>query len=159
MALVLGLGVGRVAARAPWDPDYGAEPATVEEYENLGEGYSSDDPLDEGTVDEAADQALANAPEVAPPSAVKVEQSRAGLEADWGGNLPALWSDLDRIAGHRSAAATRQRRVGTLGLPQWTAGRIHPNREGRSDLKHRVSVLRLALIRHQVQETRVVLGA
>ena len=32
-----------------------------------------------------------------PPSAAEVEQFRAGLEAHWGGNLPALWAYLNRI--------------------------------------------------------------
>ena len=59
--------------------------------------HGSDYGLDEGRFDEAADQAAANAPEVAQASASEAEQFRAGLEAHWGGNLPALWAYLNRI--------------------------------------------------------------
>ena len=97
LALALALGGGRIAAQAPGDPDYEADPDTVEEYANLGEEHGSDYGLDEGTFDEAAGQAAANAPEVTPPSAAEVKQFRAGLEAHWGGNLPALWAYLNRI--------------------------------------------------------------
>ena len=96
-ALGLALGDGRIAAQAPGDPNYEADPDTVAEYESLGEEAGSDYDLDEGTFDEAADQTAANAPEVTPPSAAEVEQFRAGLEAHWGGNLPALWHYLNRI--------------------------------------------------------------
>ena len=99
LSLALGLapGISGIAAQAPGDPDYEADPGTVAEYENLGEETGSDYGLDEGTFDEAADQAAANAAEVTPPSAAEVEQFRAGLEAHWGGNLPALWAYLNRI--------------------------------------------------------------
>jgi len=97
LALSLALDVGRVAAQAPGDPDYEADPDTVEEYESLGEEHGSDYDLDEDTFEAAADQAAADAPEVNQPSAAEVEQFRAGLEAHWGGNLPALWAFLNRI--------------------------------------------------------------
>ena len=34
---------------------------------------------------------------LAPPNSAEVEEFRAGLEAHWGGNLPALWAYLNRI--------------------------------------------------------------
>ena len=100
LALGLALGGAPVAAQAPGDPDYEADPDTVEEYETLGEEHGSDYELDEDGFDEAADQAAANAPEATPPSVAEVEQFRAGLEAYWGGNLPALWAYLNRIDPH-----------------------------------------------------------
>ena len=97
LAFGLALAGGRLAAQVPGDPDYDADPDTVEGYNRLGEEHGSDYELDEGTFDEAVDQAAANAPEVVPPSAVEVEQFRTGLEAHWGGKLPALWACLNRI--------------------------------------------------------------
>ena len=97
LALGLALGAGRIAAQAPGDPDYEADPDTVAEYESLGEETGSDYDLDEDTFDEAAGRAAADAPEVVAPSAAEVEEFREGLEAHWGGNLPALWAYLNRI--------------------------------------------------------------
>ena len=97
LALGLALGGGRMAAQVPGDPDYEADPDAVAEYESLGEETGSDYEIDDGTFDDAADQAVANAPEVMPPGAAEVEGFRAGLEAHWGGNLPALWAYLNRI--------------------------------------------------------------
>ncbi|MCY4593982.1 MAG: hypothetical protein OXC19_04200 [Bryobacterales bacterium] len=79
-------------------------------YENLGEEHGSDYDLDEGAFDEAADRAVANATEAIPPSAAEVEQFRAGLEAHWSGNLPALWAHLNRIdpAGGGNPAPPRE---------------------------------------------------
>lgn len=106
VSLALGLlpAGDRLAAQAPGNQGYEANPDTVEEYERLGEETGSNYELDEGFFDEAADQAAVNAPEVTPPSADEVEQFRAGLEAHWGGNLPALWAYLNRInpAGGRN---------------------------------------------------------
>ena len=48
-------------------------------------------------IAEVSHAAAADAPGVAPPSAAEVGQFRAGLEAHWGGNLPALWAYLNRI--------------------------------------------------------------
>ena len=98
-ALVFGLalGVTGAAAQAPGDADYEPDPDTVEEYESLGEEAGSDYDLDNGAFDAATDQAAANALEVAPPSGAEVAEFRAGLEAHWGGNLPALWAYLNRI--------------------------------------------------------------
>ena len=97
LALGLALGDGRIATQAPGDPDYEPDQDTVDEYERLGEQNGSDYDLDESTFDEVSGRAVGNAPEVVLPSAAEVEQFRAGLEAHWGGNLPAVWAYLNRI--------------------------------------------------------------
>ena len=96
VALGLTLG-GNLPAQEPGDPDYVPDPQVVDEYERLGEEQDSDYALNGGAYDEAADQAATNAPAVAPPSSAEVEEFRAGLEAHWGGNLPALWAYLNSI--------------------------------------------------------------
>ena len=93
LAVSLALGTASAAAQAPGDPDYEPNQDTVDEYERLGEEQGSEYDLDDGAFDEAADQAAA----VVPPSATEVEEFQAGLEAHWGGNLPALWGYLNRI--------------------------------------------------------------
>ena len=97
LALGLALGAAGAVAQAPGDTDYEPDHHTVDEYERLGEEEGSDYDLDDGAFDEAADQAAANPPSVVPPSGAEVEAFRAGLEAHWGGNLPALWAYLNRI--------------------------------------------------------------
>ena len=97
LALGLFLGGGRIAAQAPGDPDYEPDPDVVDEYESLGEEAGSDYELDDGAFNEAADQAVANAPQVVPPTGGEIGEFHAGLEAHWGGNLPALWAYLDSI--------------------------------------------------------------
>ncbi len=98
-ALAFGLALGPASAwaQAPGDQDYEPDSDRVEEYERLGEAAGSDYDLGDGAFEDAADQAAANAPEATPPSVAEVEQFRAGLEAHWGGNLPALWAYLNRI--------------------------------------------------------------
>ena len=97
LAFSLALGTASVAAQAPGDPDYEPNQDTVDEYERLGEEQGSEYDLDDGAFDEAADQAAARPPAVVPPSGAEVEEFRTGLEAHWGGNLPALWGYLNRI--------------------------------------------------------------
>ena len=97
LSLALALGTPLLQAQQPGDPDYEPDPETAQEYESLGEEHGSDHELEEGTFDEAANQAAANAPEVTSPGAAGVERFRAGLKAHWGGNLPALWAYLNRI--------------------------------------------------------------
>ena len=63
----------------------------------LGEEEGSDYELDGDAFDEAADQAGHNAPQVVAPTGSEIDEFRAGLEAHWGGNLPALWAYLDSI--------------------------------------------------------------
>ena len=117
LALGLFLGGGRIAAQAPGDPDYEPDPDVVDEYESLGEEAGSDYELDDGAFNEAADQAVANAPQVVPPTGGEIGEFRAGLEAHWGGNLPALWAYLDSIdpAGGDNPEPPRRRGRGPLG--------------------------------------------
>ncbi len=96
VALGLALG-GNLLAQEPGDPDYVPDPEAVDEYERLGEEEGSDYELDGDAFDEAADQAGLNAPQVVPPTGSEIDEFRAGLEAHWGGNLPALWAYLDSI--------------------------------------------------------------
>ena len=96
VALGLMLG-GNLLAQEPADPDYVPDPDAVDEYERLGEEEGSDYELDGDAFDEAADEAGRNAPQVVPPTGGEIDEFRAGLEAHWGGNLPALWAYLDSI--------------------------------------------------------------
>ena len=96
VALGLALG-GNLPAQEPGDPDYEPNPDTVDEYERLAEEEGSDYELDGDAFDEAADQAGLNAPQVVPPTGSEIDEFRAGLEAHWGGNLPALWAYLNSI--------------------------------------------------------------
>ena len=97
VALGLALG-GNLLAQEPGDPDYEPNPDTVDEYERLGEEEGSDYELDGDAFDEAADQAGLNAQQVVPPpTGSEIDEFRAGLEAHWGGNLPALWAYLNSI--------------------------------------------------------------
>ena len=96
VALGLTLG-GNLPAQQPGDPDYEPDPQAVDEYERLGEEEGSDYELDGDAFDEAADQAGLNAPQVVPPTGSEIDEFRAGLEAHWGGNLPALLAYLGSI--------------------------------------------------------------
>ena len=96
LVLVLALG-GNLLAQEPGDPDYEPNPDTVDAYESLGEEAGSDYELDGDAFDEAADQAGLNAPQVVPPTGSEIDEFRAGLEAHWGGNLPALLAYLNSI--------------------------------------------------------------
>ena len=95
-ALGMTLG-GNLLAQEPGDPDYVPDPEAVDEYERLGEEEGSDYVLDGDAFDEAADQAGLNAPQVVPPTGGEIDEFRAGLEAHWGGNLPALLAYLNSI--------------------------------------------------------------
>ena len=97
LAFGLALGAAGAAAQAAGDPDYEPAPDTVDEYERLGEEVGSDYHLDDAAFNEAAEQAAVNLPAVVPPSGAEVEEFRSGLEAHWGGNLPALWAYLTSI--------------------------------------------------------------
>ena len=111
VALGLMLG-GNLLAQEPGDPDYVPDPDAVDEYERLGEEEGSDYELDGDAFDEAADEAGRNAPQVVPPTGGEIDEFRAGLEAHWGGNLPALWAYLDSIDPARRGQFRAPRRRG-----------------------------------------------
>lgn len=96
-AFALALGGGPLCAQAPGDPDYEPDQDTLDEYEQLGEENESDYDFEQGSFDDATSQAAADPPGVSAPSGAEIEDWRSGLEAHWGGNLPALLAYLQSI--------------------------------------------------------------
>ena len=95
--LALALGALPLLAQQPGDPDYDPDNELFEEWELLGDSADSEYEFDEEGFDAAAGRTAAAAPEVTPPSGDEVKEFRAGLEAHWGGNLPALLAYLQSI--------------------------------------------------------------
>ena len=114
--LALALGGLPLAAQQPGDPDYEPDEDLVEEYELLGEDTDSDYEFDESGFEQAAGRTAADPPAVAPPSGAEVEEFRAGLEAHWGGNLPALLAYLQSID---PAAGGNPEPPAEGGAPHW----------------------------------------
>ena len=116
LLLALALGGLLLAAQQPGDPDYEPDEGLLEEYELLGEDADSDYEFDEGTFEGAADLTAADPPAVAPPGSAEIKEFRAGLEAHWGGNLPALLAYLQSID---PAAGDNPEPPAEGGAPHW----------------------------------------
>ena len=131
-ALGMTLG-GNLLAQEPGDPDYVPDPEAVDEYERLGEEEGSDYDLDGDAFDEAADQAGLNAPQVVPPTGGEIDEFRAGLEAHWGGNLPALLAYLNSIdpAGGDNPEPPGEGAAALLGAGRRLRRIRHSDRVGR----------------------------
>ncbi len=114
--LALALGGLPLVAQQAGDPDYEPGEDLVEEYELLGEGTDSDYEFDEIGFEQAADRTAVAPPAVVPPSGVEVKEFRAGLEAHWGGNLPALLAYLQSID---PAAGDNPEPPAEGGAPHW----------------------------------------
>ena len=101
-ALALLLGALPLAAQVPGDPDYEPGDELFEQYELLGDGSDGDVDVDQDAFDQAQGQTVQAQPALAAPSGDEVKEFRAGLEAHWNGNLPALHAylaSLDPAAG------------------------------------------------------------
>lgn len=97
LAFSLALGAGSLSAQVPGDPDYEADEDTLYEFELLGEETGSDYDFEQDSFDDATSRAAADPPGVSAPSGAEIEDFRAGLEAHWEGNLPALLAYLQSI--------------------------------------------------------------
>ena len=97
LAFALALGGGSLAAQVPGDPDYEPDQGILDEYELLGEENESDYEFEQHEFSGASGRAAADPPDVSAPSGDEIKDFRAGLEAHWGGNLPALLAYLQSI--------------------------------------------------------------
>lgn len=97
IAFARALAGGSLAAQVPGDPDYEPDQDTLDEYELLGEETESDYKFDPDAASGATGPAASDLPDVSAPSNAEIKEFRAGLEAHWGGDLPALLAYLQSI--------------------------------------------------------------